>query len=140
MRLAIAALILVSCSSNSDPSAPMMCDPASEQVGAYLWQYTEVSGDCGSIPSQVIVWPNPVSGDNAGGRTCTTMANQLSDGNCKDEFVYSCTYLDGETWSYTRVLTQQTQDGSMLSGILTERASGPDANCVETYDVTMTRQ
>lgn len=123
------------------PPPPTMCDPASQQVGAYLWQYGEVSGTCGPIASVVHIWPDMgVVSDEDAGRSCQVLADQQSDGDCKDAFSWSCTYPDGETWSYTRVLTQEAQDGSLLAGILTEQASGSDGNCIGTYDVNVTRQ
>lgn len=134
--------VLVACSSHAKPDAPTMCDPASQQVGAYLWQYTTVSGNCGTIASIVHVWPdNGVSTDeDGGGPACSIQANDTSEGGCKTEFAWSCTYANGVTWSYTRVLTQETQDGSMLSGILSEQASSAQGSCSGTYDVTLTRQ
>ncbi|HTQ48750.1 MAG TPA: hypothetical protein VMI75_38595 [Polyangiaceae bacterium] len=144
MRTLGAALVsagLWACGSSSNgPAEPTACDPSTQQVGAYLWQYTTVSGNCGAIAELVVDWPAANDQTAADGTTCAPISDTPSEGNCKDVYVFECTTAAGERYDYTRVLTQETADGSLLRGVLSMSASGPAGTCVGTYDVTLTRQ
>jgi hypothetical protein len=128
----------VGCSSASNgPPAPTNCSP-SQQTGTYLEHWMTVSGNCGDIPDGLVMFINgmPAIAQTTGAlQSCTGSDALVSNGGCKIEQTVSCASgpLAGAT--VTRIVQQQTADGSKFTVEMT--VSGP---CSGTYNMTETRQ
>jgi hypothetical protein len=119
--------IVVGCSSGGGTApAPTQCKQ-SDRTGTYLQHVVGVSGNCGNIADVL------VNATTASDTSCTVQSEDWSDGNCKLESTVSC---NGGTEILTAVTSQQTDDGSVISG----EESIVGQSCSGTYDVTLTRQ
>lgn len=133
MRLFFALLAVVGCSSHSDP--PTSCDP-NERMGTFLFHYVTVSGNCGSIPDQLVNTTTSSTMQTQQG--CTVASSVLSDGNCKLSDVVQCpprSSLGNAT--ITEVSSQTDASGNVFSGTASFVVA---AGCAGTYSFTATRQ
>jgi hypothetical protein len=138
-NLTIAALIatgLLGCGGGEDDE--ISCS-ASDRSGAYLISYVERDGDCGDIPDNVGRF------DGSGGvpDNCELDApDAVSSDSCTLERSLTCVQ-DGFAVSAIGSTTQETDDGSRITGILTmtirDAASG-ELVCISTYEQTAVRQ
>lgn len=136
-----ASAFLAACSSSSTPSAdaPTSCDSATQRIGNYLAHYDVVSGDCGAIPDSLVALTTPSSDGGASGG-CTVNAEQETNGGCKINRDDTCPYPSGGTVRVVATSTQETQDGSLITGVETLYITATAGTCTGTYDVTLTRQ
>ncbi len=93
-----------------------------------MFHYVETAGSCGPIPDALISL-NP--GPQGVGAGCTLHSERATEGNCKIERDVTC-----GTVHVVGVTTQETQDGSVISGTL----SFNEPTCSSTYRLTATRQ
>jgi hypothetical protein len=139
------ALALVGCG-DDEPERPTSCDAATQRVGTYMLSYTEVSGTCGPINSELVSF-DPAAG---AGNGCTINSETFSEGGCKLERTVSCVseVRDETQWGgvatvtndSTAVTYQRTQDGSRLEGTITMSLSDGRNSCRSTYNVMAVRQ
>lgn len=134
----LAMLGAVACGSSDAPTpgVDFTCHQ-SDRTGTYLSHFTERSGDCGPIPDVV----GRIDGPLIGG-TCTNPApDRWSDGDCKLERTLHCVANDGSIIDGQGVTTQQTPDGSHITGVFTATIAQPGQPvCTSTYDLDQTRQ
>ncbi len=130
-NLPILLFVLSGCASAVSPSggAPTQCNKA-DRHGNYLFESTRISGNCGDIPTVLVSLDSPAD------PTCMSVSNVSSQGDCKFDGVTKCAAAGGGTLTITASVTQQTQDGSVLTGTATEETP----SCVGTYDVKYTRK
>jgi hypothetical protein len=124
---------------NSDSSAAgptnVPANPCATPNSTYLQTFTEVSGNCGPIPSVI-------TNINADG-TIT----QTTPINCASVTQSGCTARDTDcAWSASGFSYSETfettfmQDGSSATGLLTLSGMGNGQICSETYNISMVRQ
>ncbi len=136
--LVLACLGLGCASKASEPpfgqAAPTHCNKT-DRHGAYLLEFTTESGNCGMQASGLINLDDPM-----GGAGCVNSGTTLSNGDCKLTTTVRCPATASAAASEaTMVLTQETQDGSILDGTMTIQVSG-SSGCIGTYAFRGTRQ
>jgi hypothetical protein len=128
--LLVSVLTLFACGGSSNDQA----NPCATKGATYLVSYTELSGNCGPIPSSVvnvnpdgtITDPNHITCASSSVQGCTTQNN-------------SCTWSSqGFNFMATTSVTFSA-DGASASGIATISASGA-GSCTETYNLFYGRQ
>jgi hypothetical protein len=128
---------LGACGSDSATASPtkVAANPCATPNSTYLQTFTEVSGNCGPIPSAI-------TNINADGTitqtTSITCANVTQSG---------CTARDTDcTWSSSGFSYSETfettfaQDGSSATGLATLTGMGNGQSCSETYNLSLVRQ
>ncbi len=96
--LAFVALGLVACGGGEDDGDLMtpgsqMC---AERDGAYRVTYREQSGDCGEIPSTLVVVDATAP---AGAGDCTTTSRKVASDNCSTTYVATCPFNGEVGWT-----------------------------------------
>lgn len=139
---------LVACANDADDGSPRpaSCDPATQRVGTYMVSYSEVSGTCGTLNSELVSL-GPAAGGTPG---CTLHSEAIGDGGCKIERTLTCQkrVQDNSQWGGYGVITnestgvtyQRTQDGSRIEGTITMSLSDGAHSCRSTYSIVMVRQ
>ncbi len=115
----------------------------SDLTGSYLLTFSETSGDCGALASQVIAFSNGQA-LGASDPDCTDNYDRMSEDNCQNESQTTCLdSADNATIVMTGVMTQKTDDGSEYKGtmslVITSNANGSTL-CVSSYAMTAKRQ
>jgi hypothetical protein len=128
--VAFGLLTLIACGGSSNNQA----NPCATKGATYLATFTEVSGTCGPIPSQVVnVNPDGTITDTSN-ETCASVYQQGCTATRN-----SCTWSSqGFNFTSTSSVTFAS-DGASASGIVTLSASGA-GSCAETYNVSYVRQ
>lgn len=98
--------------------------------GSYLFELDEISGDCGPVPSQVVI----IDTQNPAEEGCVVGYNRFSDDECTNETEVTC-LDDGLTIEATGVVNQE--NANHLTGTITFDIEGV---CFSTYNATYTRQ
>lgn len=133
-------LVAAGCSgSESDGSddEPVDCS-AADRMGSYLVQFTELDGDCGPLPDQIV----RLTDDLAEGCVLDDEPVVSSD-QCRLENSVTCTDAGtGQTVTLVGVTTQQNDSGSLITGTATAtvRDSNGVALCLSTYSLRYERQ
>lgn len=132
----LAILFVAACASEADGPDPLptACS-LGDRAGTYLFTYTEVSGSCGPLDSQVVSL-NP--GPGGAGAGCTLNSERISEGDCKVERDLTCDTPSGSVRT-VGVSRQQTQDGSVIDGTITFNLMGR-TSCTGTYRTHAVRQ
>jgi hypothetical protein len=121
----------LACGGSSNSAA----NPCATKGATYLATFTEVSGNCGPIPSQVVNINPDGTITSSVNETCGSVSQQGCTGNRND-----CTWTSqGYNFTSTSSLTFSA-DGASASGIATVSASGGGLSCVETYKLSYVRQ
>jgi hypothetical protein len=145
--LLLCALAL-GCGASSDENGselPSSCNPESERRGSYLMSTTEISGSCGP-QATALVQLGPATAPGGSDSPCTPLGEPiLTENDCKLETRTLCAFDDyepGATIETTMVSTQQTQSGSLITGIMTMTLrDGFDGwVCTSTYSMRAERQ
>lgn len=133
--LAIAAATLSCSGSDPEDSQPSECDP-NMRSGTYLMSFAALDGNCGPIPSQLTrLAPNAALPEN-----CFFDAyDTISDRGCTLERSYTC-FTDTAEVSIVAITTQETADGSRITGLATVRIQELIASCAGTYSILAVRQ
>ena len=126
-------ILIVGCSSGSGQT--VQADSCLTAGASYLVSYTETSGNCGPVPSEVInvsssgVIVSPVQVSCASDTVSGCMV-QESD----------CSYTDdGDTFTYSSDVSFAS-NGSSGSGVFSVSATGSAGTCAGSYNITYTRQ
>jgi hypothetical protein len=134
--LALIATGLLGCGGEDEDS--FTCE-TTDRSGTYLISYVDRDGDCGPLPETV----GRFSGSSAVADNCELdMPDVTSSDGCTLERSITCVE-DGFAASAVASSTQETEDGSRITGILTmtirDAASG-ELVCISTYEQTAVRQ
>lgn len=134
----LVGLLMMACGSDDPPKGPVNfpANPCATRGSTYLQSSTEISGDCGPIPDQIvninpdgtITQDTPLTCDSVTQEGCTAR-----DTGCK------WTTSEGVSWAMT-FETAFKADGSSATGIEMIRGSGNGQTCTSTYNVSMTRR
>lgn len=131
--LAFVAFVAGCAGSAHQEPAPTQCK-RSDRHGVYLFEFTTVSGNCGTFPASLVNLDTPPASG------CVTSGVTWSNGDCKLAGSVKCAAdAKSPASDATIVTTQQTQDGSVLTGIETISLDG-SASCYGTYNIRATRQ
>ncbi len=113
---------------------PTQCKKT-DRHGVYLFEFTTESGDCGMQASGLVNFD-----DSASGAGCSVSGATWSEGDCKYAATVRCAATSSSPATEgTMVTTQQTQDGSSMTGTLTLQVDGAHG-CFGTYSVHGTRK
>lgn len=129
------SVLLTACSSAQvQPPSPGQCHKT-DRHGVYRAEFDLQSGTCGPQTSALVNFDDP--GTGAG---CATSGTTWSDGDCKLSTSVRCNgTASAPPTEATMVSTQQTQDGSSITGTMTIQVDGSHG-CLGTYGVRLTRQ
>lgn len=138
--LALGCLLVAGCSGSaesSDDDDPIECS-AEDRLGTYLLEFTELDGDCGPLPDQLV----RITGELSPG--CTIDGEPtVSDDSCKVENSLTCIDPDtGQALTIVGVTTQETDSGSVITGTATITLRDVDGAllCLSTYLLRYERQ
>jgi hypothetical protein len=139
ITIGLASALLGACGGADDP---ITCSP-SERAGTYLLTYETLSGNCGNLPQTVVRLEGPDQGLIEG--CALDVPDRWSEDGCKVERAFTCLEPaagDGATSEFVGVTTQETDDGSRISGTMTARlfASDGSQTCLGTYRLAYERQ
>ncbi len=143
------AILVGACSSDGDSGdgdgggdTPIECS-AADRTGTYLMRYETLSGTCGDIPESIGRLENAAQELAEG---CVFNADdRWTDDDCKLERAITCPFPEacaGCTLRGVAVTTQQTEDGSLITGTTTVTALDSDGTlgCTGTYRIRGERQ
>jgi hypothetical protein len=133
-----AALVGCSGGPTDDDDEPIQCS-MSERTGVYLLEWTELDGTCGPIPDE-LVRIDPASPLPDG---CTLDApDTVSPDECTLERSATCTDTTGLYLRSVSTTTQENDDASLVTGLVTVDVRNPDgsAACLSTYRLRYVRQ
>jgi hypothetical protein len=120
------------CGGSSSSNA---ANPCATKGATYLATFTEVSGNCGPVPSQVVNINPDGTITSSVNETCGSVSQQGCTGNRND-----CTWSSqGYNFLSTSSVTFSS-DGTSASGIATISVSGGGQSCTETYSLSYARQ
>jgi len=129
---------LPACSSSDSSAKESMsaqANPCATRNSTYLETLTEVSGNCGSIPSAIV----NVNADGTLTESTTITCASTSQTGCtarNSDCKWSANGIDfTETFE-----TTFEQDGTSATGLLTLSGNGNGQSCTETYNVSFVRQ
>ena len=133
---AIAILGTLCCSSSSSGPERAPANPCATRNATYIESCTETSGNCPSIPQQVI---------NVNPDGTITLPTPIS---CATVTQTGCTARDSDCTFSTSNGTQGTEtfettfasDGSSATGVITVTLTNGSASCTGTYECMMTRR
>lgn len=98
--------------------------------GSWFIEYTEMNGNCGAIPAEVVV-------DGGVPNECVVITNKLSSDLCDLAMRYECPTSDNQ--GSTEWSVAVTQDGELINGLATLQLSHARASCQSTYWLRMRR-
>lgn len=108
--------------------------PCASQSGKYLLKWVQRSGNCGSLPEQIVTIAPAGKGDGTGSNACSGGHTRSSD-QCTWDMNVQCGIAGGQTTLKGTV--NWDEDGKIGTGIL--EATVTDPYCRSTYDVTYTK-
>ena len=133
--LAVLALLVVSGCGDEEESGIVVSglNPCATRGATYLVHYSEVSGNCGYLPDEILnTSPDgstvSITCDEVTQTGCTARDTncRMSSGGCNQTFTFETTF---------------TKDGSSASGIMTISLDCSDGSgCKSTYTYTYDRQ
>jgi hypothetical protein len=125
----------LSCGSSSSSPTSAKANPCATRGASYLEAFTEESGNCGTIPSELVNVGSDGTLTESTPITCATVSQTGCTARDSD-----CTFSSmGYNFTETSDVTF-TADGSSASGVVTLSGSGNGQVCTSTYDITFTRQ
>lgn len=134
--------VCVACSSSggngatsSGSTSALKANPCATKGATYLETFTEQSGNCGMLTSQVV----NINPDGTITTTVQISCAMQTQAGCKTQAT-DCTW-SANGYSYNETLESTfAQDGSSATGIATVTAMGKGQSCSSTYNITITRQ
>ncbi len=137
--LALAVAICAGCGSagpsTAMPSQPMLTDSCATPGATYLESFTQTSGTCGPVPSEIVDISPEGTVVLASSMTCSS-ANWT---NCTLQYNDCTTNVNGVLYTTTSSVTFAI-DGGSASGAASVAATGNGIVCASTYNVTAVRQ
>jgi hypothetical protein len=113
--------------------APAFEPSCRARSGAYSVQYQELSGDCGSFESEVVVV------ESAGGRSCTGSSETSLDG-CSVRSEARCEEGEGFRWLTGQVLWNPDGSSGVGTFQITKSNRAGIVSCSSVYRVTFRRE
>jgi len=143
ITLILTFITLIGCSSGDSGSSPKFEKNACVTAGAaYLFQYTEVNGTCGSVPDQTVVIPSSgLLATSSGNTTCSNGPGAHYEG-CTVFVDSDCSGSNASLGAFTFEQTGKVtwaSNGSSARGLVTWNIVAKAGVCTSTYGFVATR-
>lgn len=133
------AVLVAACASSTGSTAPLVCKIGS-LTGAWRASYVEVSGTCGPVADERVIFPAPGSAPtDAGPDPCTYAARDIAPDHCRADADFTCPLI-GVSGTQHWVSTMHQTSATTLEGPWTLQVVTRGTTCRSSYDVTWTQE